>query len=78
MYKELVSIIILSYKNLEYIEETIDSILIQSYKNIELIIGDDTIALACHDCKKVYGFSDVNYKDEKYREIYLNCSKGCD
>ena len=22
-----------------------------------------------HDCKKVYGFSDVNYKDEKYREI---------
>ena len=44
----------------------------------ELIIGDDTIALVCHDCKKVYGFSDVNYKDEKYREIYLNCSKGCD
>lgn len=35
----------------------------------ELIIGDDTIALVCHDCKKVYGFSDVNYKDEKYREI---------
>lgn len=35
----------------------------------ELIIGDDTIALVCHDCKKVYGFSDVNYKDKKYREI---------
>lgn len=31
----------------------------------ELIIGDDTIALVCHDCKKVYGFSDVNYKDKK-------------
>lgn len=37
--------------------------------NGELINGDDTIALVCHDCKKVYGFSDVNYKDEKYREI---------
>lgn len=35
----------------------------------ELINGDDTIALVCHNCKKVYGFSNVNYKDEKYREI---------
>ena len=35
----------------------------------EIIIGDDTIALVCHNCKKVYGFSDVNYKEEKYREI---------
>lgn len=31
----------------------------------ELINGDDTIALVCHDCKKVYCFSDVNYKNEK-------------
>lgn len=38
---ELVSIIILSYKNLLYIKETIDSILIQTYRNIELIIADD-------------------------------------
>ena len=37
--------------------------------NGELINGDDTIALVCHDCKKIYSFSDVNYKDEKYREI---------
>ena len=35
----------------------------------EIIIGDDTIALVCHDCKKVYCFSDINYKDEKHREI---------
>ena len=35
----------------------------------ELINGDDTIALVCHDCKKVYCFSDINYKDEKHREI---------
>ena len=31
------------------------------------INGADYIALICHDCKKVYGFSDVNY--------YPNCSK---
>lgn len=35
----------------------------------ELINGDDIIALVCHDCKKVYRFMDVNYKDEKYKEI---------
>lgn len=35
----------------------------------ELINGNDIIALVCHNFKKVYGFSDVNYKDEKYREI---------
>jgi len=38
---QLVSIIIVSYKNLEYIFETIDSILMQDYPNIELIISDD-------------------------------------
>lgn len=31
------------------------------------INGADYIALICHNCKKVYGFSDVNY--------YLNCPK---
>ena len=35
----------------------------------ELIIGYDIKALVCHNYKKVYGFNDVNYKDEKYREI---------
>lgn len=31
----------------------------------ELIICDDTIALVCDDCKKVYGFSDIVYKMQK-------------
>ena len=38
---QLVSIIILSYKNLNYIFDTINSVLIQDYPNIELIISDD-------------------------------------
>ena len=28
----------------------------------ELIIGDDTIALVCHDCKKIYKFNDIKYR----------------
>lgn len=24
--------------------------------------GKDTVALVCYDLKKIYGFSDVNYK----------------
>lgn len=30
--------------------------------NGELIIGDDRIALVCHDCEKIYKFYDVNIK----------------
>lgn len=37
----LFSVIILSYKNLEYIEDTIKSVIGQDYKDIELIIADD-------------------------------------
>ena len=33
-----------------------------------MIIVGNTIDLVCHDRKKVYGFSDINYKDKKYRE----------
>lgn len=37
----LFSVIILSYKNLEYVEDTIKSVMDQDYKDIELIIADD-------------------------------------
>lgn len=30
--------------------------------NGELIIGDDLIGLVCHNCEKIYCFSDVKYK----------------
>lgn len=30
--------------------------------NGELIIGDDRIALVCHDCEKIYKFDDVKYR----------------
>ncbi len=54
-----VSVIILCYNNLKYINEAIQSLLIQTYKNFELIIADDgsfdfderkiTNLLCCHD-----------------------------
>lgn len=53
MKKELVSIVVLSYKNLQYIKQTINSILSQDYENIELIIGDDSTD----------GFNDKLYED---------------
>ena len=28
----------------------------------ELIIGDDRIALVCHDCEKIYKFNDIKYR----------------
>lgn len=35
----------------------------------EIIEGFDAIAVACNDCKKVYGFSDVFYKPHCPREL---------
>lgn len=37
----LITVIVLSYKNLIYLEQCMDSILEQTYQNIEIIIGDD-------------------------------------
>lgn len=39
--KKLVSVIVLSYRNIEGVFSTVDSILKQDYENIELIISDD-------------------------------------
>lgn len=39
--KNLVSVIVLSYRNIPGIYETLDSILNQTYENIELVISDD-------------------------------------
>ena len=41
MKDDLVSVIILSYNQLDILNETIDSILEQDYHNIEIIISDD-------------------------------------
>lgn len=39
--RSLVSVIVLSYKNIKGIYDTVDSILKQDYDNIEIVISDD-------------------------------------
>ena len=40
-YLPLVSIIIITYKDLQYVGEAIDSALAQTYPNCEVIVADD-------------------------------------
>ena len=47
------SVVVLSYKSLEYIKENIDSILNQDYPDIEIIISDDcTPGFECKEYEK--------------------------
>jgi len=41
MKNKLISVIIITYKEFDFLKEAIDSVLIQDYSNIELIISDD-------------------------------------
>lgn len=56
----LISVLILSYNNQQYILETIDSVLMQDYFNIEIIIADD-------------GTEDF---DKNFYEEYIKKNKG--
>ena len=38
---ELISVVVITYREFSYIYETIDSILQQDYPNIEIVITDD-------------------------------------
>ena len=41
MIDPLVSVILLSYNNLQFLYNAIDSVLLQNYPRLELIISDD-------------------------------------
>ena len=56
-----VSVIILSYNNLTYLEQAINSVLIQDYANIQLIVSDD-----CSD------FFDVNLVNQYIDKVKKN------
>ena len=64
--EETISVIILSYKNFDYIYEAIDSVFEQSYPSIELIIADD--------CSENYpGELLQKYIQENKRKNILSC-----
>ena len=51
-----------------YVLYVLSNIIIQKGYGFN-IIGNDDIALIYNNCKKVYGFSDVKYKDNCHREL---------
>lgn len=63
----LVSIVITSYNNLEYIFELLDSIFIQTYNNIEIIIADD--GSTGFDQRKIQYYIDNNNRKCFYFKI---------
>lgn len=70
--EDLVSIIIMSYNNDDYIEDTIKSIYEQTYKNIELIIADD-----CSKNLDVEKFKLIisKYNNENIRKVIIYKNK---
>ena len=71
MKNELLTCIILTFKNKEYLYETIDSVCMQDYPNIELIIAED--ASGNFDIDKVREYVNQNKKDNiKKIIIYSN------
>ncbi|WP_066021814.1 MULTISPECIES: glycosyltransferase family 2 protein [Clostridium] len=58
MNKEIVSIIVLTYNNLKYLDECLSSIFMQNYDSMELIISDD--------CSKQFNYKYIkDYIDNK-------------
>ena len=51
--RELVAVIVLSYKNVKGIYDTLDSVLSQDYENIEIIISDDATPNFCEEEAKI-------------------------
>lgn len=68
----LVSVVILSYNNLIYIKDCIDSILEQEYPKIELIISDD----ASRDFNAVFLKEYIDcHKKENIKAVYIHTMK---
>jgi glycosyltransferase involved in cell wall biosynthesis len=67
--KCLVTVAILSYNNLEFLGDAIDSVLVQDYPNIELIISDD--GTADFEKEKVLNYIVTN-KKENIKKIIIN------
>lgn len=69
--KDMVSVIILSYKNTEGIYETLDSVLSQKYDNIEIIISDDGTPGFSKDIDKIKSYIETNRKSN-IKNIVIN------
>lgn len=69
--KDMVSVIILSYKNTEGIYETLESVLAQKYDNIEIVISDDGTPGFSKDAGKIQSYIESN-KKSNIKNIVIN------
>lgn len=69
--EKLVSLIVLSYKNISGVYETVDSILNQDYGNIEIIISDDGSPDFEDNKNKIKAYIEDNKKDN-IKSIVIN------
>ena len=69
--KDMVSVIILSYKNTEGIYETLESVLAQKYDNIEIVISDDGTPGFSKDIEKIQSYIESN-KKSNIKNIVIN------
>lgn len=72
--RDLVTVIVLSYKNIDGIYNTVNSILIQDYENIEIIISDDgTPDFEIHE-EKIIAYIDERRSDN-IKNVFFNTHK---
>lgn len=72
--RDLLSVIVLSYKNVEGIYETVDSILKQDYSNIEIVISDDGTPEFAKYLPELEKYLETN-KKENISNIVINAIK---
>lgn len=71
MSNKLVSVVILTYNNFQYLKQCIDSVYNQEYKNIEIIIGDD----GSKNFDRKYIESLFENQRDNIKRIYINQQK---
>lgn len=71
MSDKLVSVVILTYNNFQYLKQCIDSVYNQEYKNIEIIIGDD----GSKNFDRKYIESLFENQRDNIKRIYINQQK---
>lgn len=74
MTKDLISFIILTYRNFDGIYDTLDSIFKQDYPMIEIIISDDASPNASEELPKIREYIDL-HKGDNITNVIINAIK---
>lgn len=74
MTKDLISFVILTYKNFEGIYDTLDSVFMQNYPYIEIVISDDGSPNAYEELPKIKKYIEKN-KSDNIVNVIINSIK---